>query len=132
VALVLFAVGAFAASLMVSSEDVASGSDDVLRCAERVDVDFATQYSSASQDWTVETVDLAFSDGETATDGCDGFAVTVVLSVDGGSDVTLEGTVEGAGASLAPPGEILVSGVTNASVLVEGLVIDGPTPTTGT
>lgn len=57
-AAVLFAVGAFAASLTVSSENVASGNDSIEACATAVSV----------QDWITTAPDGASDDDYLATD----------------------------------------------------------------
>jgi uncharacterized membrane protein len=120
VALVLFAVGAFAASLTVNSEDVASGSDDVAACAARVDVDFTTDFDNTAGEWVVTQVVLSFltSTGE-ATTGCDDQGVQVALTTGASTAQELTGTVDGSGATLTPTSTVLVEEVTNAAVLVE-------------
>lgn len=129
-ALVLFAVGAFAASLTVDSEDVASGSDDVAACAARVDVDFTTGFNETAREWAVTGVVLSFLNpaGE-AEIGCDGQQVQVALTTGTNVAQTLTGTVADSGATLTPPSgtTVLVEQVTDAAVLVEEQPIDtGP------
>ena len=60
VATALFAVGAFAASFAVQSEDTASGTDPVQSCATSAAVDFTETFNNAANNWqiTAATVTL--------------------------------------------------------------------------
>ena len=126
IAAALFAVGAFAATFNVTSEDIASGSDSVDACADDVQIDFITgSYNSDLQDFEVTGATATFFDeGEQEpTEDCDGSTATLALGdsqeftsgIDGGQaefDLT-DGEVG------IPAGEIDV-----AAVLVEDVVID--------
>jgi hypothetical protein len=128
VAVVLFGVGAFAAAFIVNSEDIASGTDDVVACAEEVDVDFTTDYNTTTEDWDVTGAVLTFYDNPDNDVSCDGFDATVVV------ETTIDGTVDGEAATesaVVAGGEATVtfdpalnaSEVTGASVLVDGEVL---------
>ncbi len=120
VAAALFAVGAFAATFNVTSEDVASGSDSFVACAEDVDVDFDTGgYDTESGDFSVTGATATFSGGE----GCDGKDATlVVLGIEGEELGSSSATVDGSTAFFEL--DELVGDVYGAAVLVEGNAID--------
>lgn len=123
VALVLFIVGAFAASFAVDSEDVASGADAVTKCATNVDVDFATSYDASVGEYVVDTVDLTFT-GAPGT--CDGEVATVALELEDGSFEEVTGTVVDGGATdtASIDGEgILAKDVAHAAVLIDDTTI---------
>lgn len=141
VATALFAVGAFAASFAVQSEDIASGSNPVSACADRVDVDFVTVYDGAG-DWTVTGVELTFYDGPiataVATADCAGFGanVAVMTSADGlgAPAAKAVGTVGATAASTTialVPATLKASAVTSAAVLVDGKALQTATPGEG-
>ncbi len=131
VATALFAVGAFAASFAVNSEDIASGTDTVDNCADLVDVDFTTSYDNVAGagDWNVTAAKLTFYD-ETApgsgifatTPDCQGFGAAVVVqtatntNAANGEVTSISGST--ATVSLAPT--LKASAVKSASVLVDG------------
>src|SRR4051812_34400911 len=77
-ALVLFVVGAFAASFALNSEDIASGNDAVTSCATKVDVDFTTMYNN-NGDWTVTGANVKFYDGTGPTTACQKFNATLAV-----------------------------------------------------
>ena len=87
VATALFAVGAFAANFVVSSEDVASGANNVSACAPHVDVDFATPTANASTGvWNVGQATVRFYAAAASAVGnttgtCDGFAVRIAVGM---------------------------------------------------
>jgi hypothetical protein len=117
VATALFAVGAFAASITVSSEDIASGSDGVVACAASVQVNFddTPTFNATTHKWTVDNANLVF-----ATNGCDGFGVTVKVSTPtNGEAATWTGTVSGTGAAVSG-GAVEVNLINGAAVLVDG------------
>jgi hypothetical protein len=89
VAVALFAVGAFAASFAVESEDTASGSNAVKPCAENVAVDFTETYVETSKNWNVTTVALTFTAANDRFDACKtkGALVTLVLQDDANNQV---------------------------------------------
>ena len=68
VATALFAVGAFAASFAVQSEDVASGANEVVKCATNVDVDFDDpELNTSTGAWTVDGATVKFLNSAGAT-----------------------------------------------------------------
>jgi hypothetical protein len=82
VAAALFAVGAFAASFAVDSEDIASGNDQVSACAPKVTVDFdAPTYSATTHAWTVSGATVKFFSNATPA---------VAVSTCAGGDLTLK------------------------------------------
>jgi hypothetical protein len=91
VATALFAVGAFAASFAVQSEDIASGSDDVTACAAQVDIDFADPVlNQATGAWTVANATARFRDGSDAlVTTCGGYAAELALKL-GGTPATAQ------------------------------------------
>lgn len=126
-ALVLFTVGAFAINLTVRTEDVASGSNDVAACAQGVDVDFTTQYVTASNDWQVTNVIVSFyantTTGTLSTD-CNGRDATVAIHGAAATPVQVTGTPITAGKITIPvPAGTFVNGITRASVLVDGATL---------
>jgi hypothetical protein len=130
----LFAVGGFAARFAVNTEDVASGSDAVEKCAERVDVDFVTGYDGAG-DWNVTGALLTFYDAEgDETPACGGFGANLAVS-SGAADPAATGVaVIGAGSStvtvkITPT--LKASQVTGSAVLVDGQSLETPTPGRG-
>ena len=82
VATALFAVGAFAASFAVQSEDVASGGNAVTACATNVDIDFDAPELESDGTWSVDTATVRFvtSTGAAVDDTCDGFDVDLALA----------------------------------------------------
>lgn len=133
VATALFAVGAFAASFAVNSEDVASGSNGVVACAAKVDVNLDTTYATASDDWTVTGALVTFYDAANApTNGCQNHDVTVVLEnlADNGTIGTGTAAVGTSTAQVSFAAQPLASAVGRASVLVDGyeLFVDPTTP----
>jgi hypothetical protein len=118
VATALFAVGAFAAQLSVQSEDVASGSNEVVACADSVDVDFGTITQVADGTWTVTTADVDFIGGD-----CNNH--TARLAIDSGEGYDEVGTadaVDGNSASFTF-GELDVADIVGASVVVDGATL---------
>jgi ABC-type phosphate transport system substrate-binding protein len=145
VAVALFAVGAFAASFAVSSEDTASGSNAVKRCADNVVIEFNELYSTTTKNWYVDNVDLtlegtnlaaclAKAEAERAT-------VTLVLQNNANPQIKVyEATTPLSSGSLtfgAAAADILAGGVDigagviklpvsqvwNAAVLIDGIQI---------
>jgi hypothetical protein len=134
VAVLLFAVGVFAAQFAVNTEDVASGSDAVEKCAELVDVDFVTTYDNAG-DWNVTAAELTFYDGSNnTTTECGGFGANLAVST-GAADPAATGiSVIPAGSStvtvsISPT--LKASAVTGSAVLVDGQRLQTPTPGQG-
>jgi hypothetical protein len=120
VALVLFIVGAFAASFAVDSEDVASGADPVEACADSVDVDFTTAYSDDAGAYVINEVVLTFD-----STGCDGRTATLALdqetlATEEIADIDVVGTTATVDLSDSP---LLAEEVSNAAVLVDGRTI---------
>jgi hypothetical protein len=83
VATALFAIGAFAASFAVQSEDIASGSNGVVACAEQVDVDFANPVlNTTTGAWTVANAVVTFRDGsDVAVTTCAGYDAELALKL---------------------------------------------------
>lgn len=133
VATALFAVGAFAASFTVQSEDIASGSNEVTACATNVDVNLTTAYSTTANDWTVTGGVVTFYSNAsgTTTIACENHDVTVVLeNVAGDTNIAEDTTpVTGSSATMEFTSAPAAATVGRASVLVDGfqLFVD-PTP----
>ncbi len=125
VATALFAVGAFAASFAVSSEDIASGNDKVEACAPNVRVDFSDPtYVVASRAWTVDKATVTFLNGATPVDTCKTFAATLKVSTTG--DVatgtatwTVPAGTTGTEVTFSPA--LNVKDINGSAVLVEGV-----------
>jgi hypothetical protein len=146
VAVALFAVGAFAASFAVNSEDIASGSNPVTACAARVDIDFETVYhTSPVSNWQVPSAVVKFySNAEgtpSPTGNCGGYGTNVVIE-------NAAGVVIATGTATVPPGPPAATSVTvnlnkvgggalgpadihHAAVLVDGQELFVPTPNQG-
>lgn len=137
VASALFAVGAFAATFTVSSEDVASGAGAVDRCASSVEITFGTLTPPAdpASDWTVASATATFHNGDPTSPVafCDGFSADLALVVDGASFTTISAVTVGAGGSFASGTAGFtfaaqdVGAITSASVAVDGVVLDDTT-----
>jgi hypothetical protein len=82
VATALFAVGAFAASFAVQSEDTASGSNDVQSCASGAIVDFNESFDNANNNWNVASAVVTVT--EVAGVDCNGGQLELVLQPTGG------------------------------------------------
>lgn len=128
VATALFAVGAFAASFTVQSEDIASGADRVEKCADLVKVDFGaiTAPASGTTDWTVSSATATFTNG--TNPACVGFTARLAVTTDpggmksspaGGSSISSTGVAE----FIDIGGTLDVGAIKNASVLVEGVAL---------
>lgn len=130
VALVLFAVGAFAASFMVNSDDIASGEDDVVACAEVVDISWTTgTYDTGVNDWPVDSAEIEFLVGGELTDDCDPFDLTLVVEDEDDTVIATEtGTISGGSASVTLSG-VFASEIGHAAVLVNGAELT-PLPST--
>ena len=135
VAVALFSVGAFAASfLTVNSEDIASGKDNVVACADVVDVDFSTVYSTTAADWEVSSVKLTFFDGSstTPTADCNGFGATVVVDTatteNAASGESAPTTISGGTVTITLNNTLKAADVAEAHVLVDGENLKVATP----
>lgn len=133
VATALFAVGAFAASFTVQSEDIASGANAVDKCAAFVDIAFGplTAPPPGGVDFTVTSATATFRNTAGLSSTCDTFNATLALTVGGvvkpfgpvavtSSVATFDLRVAGVGEPVGP--------ITNAAVAVEGVFL--PTPFT--
>jgi hypothetical protein len=136
VATALFAVGAFAATFAVDSEDIASGSDPVGRCATNVDITFDDDLpAETGGTWEVEGATATFYNlaGEIRTAATACLPFTADLSID--LDTTGDGAADGDPVvvrnadivtsgddviAVFPLGSITANQVVNASVLVDG------------
>lgn len=89
VATALFAIGAFAASFAVQSEDIASGANDVTACAAQVDIDFNNPVlNQTTGAWTVDGARATFRNGsDAAVDTCEGYAAELALKLGASSGV---------------------------------------------
>jgi hypothetical protein len=131
VATALFAVGAFAASLTVRSEDVASGSNDVVACAAQVDVDFADPVlTPATGVWTVSGATVRFLTAADAVTGtCDAFDARLAVETSPSGDyVQVPGTADvgvptTGVATFTFTTPIDVATITGASVVVDGATL---------
>jgi hypothetical protein len=138
VATALFAVGAFAASFAVQSEDVASGANDVTACAAQVDVDFADPVLVAGTGaWTVNGATVTFRNAsDAAVNSCGGYGAELALKLGATagaatySATTYSATV-GASAtnvSFTFSPAIDVSTIHGASVVVDGKTLSADVP----
>jgi hypothetical protein len=131
VAVVLFATGAFAASFLVNSEDIASGTDNVVACATRVDVDFTTAPPTATTaDWTVTGATLTFIDNTADPGDCNDQFATAVLQTTNGTTVNLHAAESNRGDINTgsttvnfTPNTTPVAQVSGVAVLIDGIVI---------
>jgi len=135
VATALFAVGAFAASFAVQSEDIASGANPVTACAAKVDVDFTTVYDNAG-DWNVTAAEVTFFNADnTPVATCAGYGANLAVMTTGGPPaVTGTATVATGATSVVvplPPGTVKASAVTSAAVLVDGQTLTVASPGEG-
>ncbi len=135
VAAALFAVGAFAASFGVQSEDVTSGADQVAACAERVDVDFGTSYVADDNDWRIDSAVVSFFDGsDVAEDGCNDHDLTLQLEDEAGAVLPANTTYTwNAGGTVATftwtgEGRPLASVVGYAALLADGFQLWADVP----
>jgi hypothetical protein len=123
VAMVLFAVGAFAARFAVDGEDIASGADQVSACTEEVTVDFEHgTYDEAAFDWPVTSATIT-------APGCAADA-EVTLEIHNGTNgepVEATGTV---GTGVSSINGVMVGDVTEVAVLIEGVFLDVVDPGT--
>jgi hypothetical protein len=129
VATALFAVGAFAASFTVQSEDIASGTDAVEACASNVDVDFDDPVlNTGTGAWTVDGATVNFlTAGGAADTGCDPFDAQ--LAIDAGSGFASVGDTAVAGSSATFSfGPVDVELVEGASVVVDGAILTADLP----
>lgn len=119
VAMVLFAVGAFAAALSLDTESVASGSADVEECASSPEVEFevGAYDDNTLNDWPVESVVVTASGCANGTD------VEVVLldAEDGGVLASASGQISnGATPELSFDEEVGAEPVEWYAVLLNG------------
>jgi hypothetical protein len=125
VAAALFAVGAFAASFAVDSEDVASGNDPVSACAAKVVVDFGTPtFDQTTHDWTVNSAMVSFqNDAGSAVTTCSKGKLTLNVSTTSG--VVTGTTTVGDSSSSASVSftATAVKTINNAAVLVDGIFL---------
>jgi hypothetical protein len=132
VATALFAVGAFAASLTVRSEDVASGSNDVVACAAQVDVDFDAPDLQTNGTWTVDGAVVHFLDGsDVATGACDNFDARLAIKTTPSGNYVQVGSlvaVDPVGLATFSFTGIDVATITGASVVVDGATLSADLP----
>jgi hypothetical protein len=130
VATVLFAVGAFAASFAVQSEDIASGSNAVAACATNVDVDFDDPVLVPGTGvWTVDGATVRFLDSTGAeVAGCDEHDAR--LAVNSGSGFVTVGGLQAVDASEAVFAFTAtdVASIVGASVVVDGATLTADLP----
>ena len=140
VATALFAVGAFAASFAVNSEDIASGSNPVAACAAQVDVDFAPPAGPdpTTGAWTVANATVTFRN---ATDGletaCAGYDAELALKLGATAAAatysattytTPAGGVVGSSHVFTFAAPIDVATIHGASVVVDGKTLSDDVP----
>jgi hypothetical protein len=130
VAMVLFAVGAFAASFTLQAEDIASGNNDVKKCADaKVDFTGLTRANTVPADWTVGGATVTF-----AGTGCTNTGKVKVVVTGGPGDTNLfiaesgEGSLAPSNGNMAAPVTFtaplpLVSQVKGSSVLLDGVTL---------
>ena len=129
VATALFAVGAFAANFTTSSEDVASGADSVIACADEVDLKFAPGGWNDDTDlYETASVTASFWNGteesRTVANTCNGLPVTILVDLDDGTeDESGLINIAAGTATYAPTGGWAVSRIEAAAVLVEDVLI---------
>ena len=134
VATALFAVGAFAASFTVQSEDIASGGNAVEACVTNVDIDFANPVADASGVWSVASATVNFLAGATpaADNPCNGFDARLALGLGTTAELATTSVYPGAATyvtvangaatfSFAPA--IAVESIQRASVVVDGMTL---------
>jgi len=128
VATALFAVGAFAANFAVNSEDIASGENDVVACAERVDVDFDDPTLNTSTGaWTVAGATVKFLDGASAaTSACNGFDAELALDL-GATLAAANYSSVGTGSVSGSTADINFAATDVATIHGASVVIDGAT-----
>lgn len=134
VASALFAVGAFAASFVLETENVASQTGAVGSCAPKAVVNFDTSETISTaitpNDFTVTTVTVTFTDtNNVETESCDGAKADLAVNVGTGwVDATSE-AVDGATASFDVSGSnIPVKTVVGVAVLADGAEVTTTTP----
>ena len=124
VAVALFAVGAFAATFTVTSDEVTSGTDSFSQCAPAVTVDFETgSYDggeSGTDDFPVTGATATFAGA-----GCDDKVATLaVLGSDGAAIAEVDGNAVVAGSTVGfTLTGVSVGQVFGSAVLVEGIPI---------
>lgn len=126
VATALFAVGAFAASFGVNSEDSASGTNPVASCTTGATVTFDEGFDETSNDWNVDTATVELANAAT----CAGGTLTLVLQDDATGepivfeeDALIPAAVSGVATVTFSSVDVPVASVWNAAVLVDGLFI---------
>lgn len=137
VATALFAVGAFAASFAVNSEDIASGSNPTTNCASDAVVNFNEAFDQASNNWNVSTITVTLNNAQSCV-GADAQLVlqsnastepivfddtqTIATTALLGSTVTLTYTPSTSNViGHAPP--LTVGEVWNSAILIDNLNI---------
>ncbi len=118
IALAVFAVSAFAASLSVDGGTLQAGVDSDLTCADSVEVAYTT--TSTVDGFVVDQIDLAFLDAEgLPTTTCDGQTADVALWGTGGTAAgSGAGTVASDAATITFSPSIAVDDIVEAHVLV--------------
>lgn len=128
----LFAVGAFAASFTVQSEDIASGSDGVAACAPYVDIDFDDPTASSAGEWQVSGATARFytttGESPTAASACDGYRAQLAMLAPGSVSFTGDGPVSEGAVHFGFGTPYAVSAITKASVVVDGKILTADVP----
>ena len=118
--MVLFAVGAFAASFTLTADDVASGADEVQSCATSVDVVFDLPESTALE-FTTSGATLTY------VGSCPDATAIVRLELTDGSSVTYDevfnGNLPGSPADISFDSPINVELITGVAVLINGVEV---------
>ena len=125
VAVALFAVGAFAATFTVTSDEVTSGTDSFSQCATGVTVDFATGSYDGSGIAPTDDFPVTGATATFAGAGCDDKVATLaVLGSDGAAIAEVDGNAVVAGSTVGfTLTGVSVGEVFGSAVLVEGIPI---------
>ena len=130
VASALFAVGAFAASFAFTAEDVASGQDDVLSCADTVEVTFPdAEWIAETESYRVANAKFSFFDGTAPALDCSGIIADLRLQLDDpdteADDVDeTDSLAIGSDGTVTLPGPFEVEDIVGAAALIENISID--------
>jgi hypothetical protein len=129
VATALFAVGAFAASFAVQSEDIASGSNATTNCAASATVNFNEDFDEVTNNWNVATVTVTLASAASCVGGD---AQLILQDNDASETIVLDqtktilaGDLVGANVVLTytPAGTLAVGDVWNSAILIDNLNI---------
>lgn len=125
VAMVLFAVGAFAASFALQADDVASGADEVQSCATEVNVAFNTP---DPDDLVFLATGATLEYTEISAGACSGADAIVRLELTDENDAVtylevFDGELPTSGGTIDFTDDIPVEEITGVSVLIDGVEV---------